>query len=71
MQFRRLLATTALSAAFAPLTTAAPAIIFVPAFPNLTIKKPVTTAIIPGTDRELILAQGGVIYELPKDREAS
>ena len=51
--------------------TAANAITFKPAFPNLTIKKPVTTAIIPGTDRELIVAQAGVIYELPKDRKTS
>ncbi len=50
--------------------TAAPAVKFVPAFPNLTIKKPVWTAPIPGTDTELLLAQGGVIYELPEDRGA-
>ena len=71
MQFRRILTTAALSATLSSLSTGAPAIECVPAFPNLTIAKPVTTAIIPGTDRELILAQGGVIYELPKDREAS
>jgi hypothetical protein len=52
------------------LATAASGVTFKPAFPNLTIKKPVTTAIIPGTDRELIVAQGGVIYELPKKRAA-
>ncbi len=53
------------------LATATASPTFVPAFPNLTIKKPVTTAILPGTDTELIVAQGGIIYILPKDRNAS
>lgn len=67
MQFRHLLplalAATTLSAA-----TAAPQ--FQVAFPNLKIKKPTFATTIPGTDRELIVAQGGKIFELPKDREA-
>lgn len=49
---------------------AAEAVTFEPAFPNLTIKKPVWSCVLPGTDTELLVAQGGVIHELPKDRNA-
>jgi quinoprotein glucose dehydrogenase len=41
------------------------------AYPNLKIKKPCFANVIPGTDRELVVAQGGKIHELPKDRNAS
>ena len=46
------------------------AVEFKPAYPNLTIKKPTFATVIPGTDRELVVAQGGKIFELPKDRNA-
>ena len=51
-------------------TTAAQNVKFTVAYPNLTIKKPVWSTALPGGDKELIVAQGGVIYELPKDRKA-
>ncbi len=44
---------------------------FVVAYPNLTIPKPTFATVIPGTDRELVVAQGGLIHELPKDRAAA
>lgn len=51
-------------------TVAAQNVNFKVAYPDLKIKKPVWNTTIPGTDQELIVAQGGVIYELPKDRNA-
>jgi len=70
MQIRHFLSFIILSCALsAPASTAATPK-FTVAYPNLTIKKPVWSTLLPGSDRELIVAQGGVIHELPKDRTA-
>ncbi len=70
MQFHHFLASLIAGSTLLVTTAAAQNVNFIVAYPNLTIKKPVWSTALPGSDRELIVAQGGVIYELPKDRKA-
>ena len=70
MQIHQLLASFLATSFMLLGTVAAQNVNFKVAYPDLKIKKPVWNTTIPGTDQELIVAQGGVIYELPKDRNA-
>jgi len=70
MQIHQLLASFLATSFMLLGTVAAQNVNFKVAYPDLKIKKPVWSTTIPGTDQELIAAQGGVIYELPKDRNA-
>ncbi|MCH2059104.1 MAG: PQQ-dependent sugar dehydrogenase [Verrucomicrobiales bacterium] len=70
MQIHQFLASFMAAGSMLLSTVAAQNVSFKVAYPDLKIKKPVWATTLPGSDKELIVAQGGVIYELPKDRSA-